>query len=123
MRAECRRFSLKEVGLTRAQLECVYIHLKGYHFPLSTHMSFYWAMNSKGERIIHVEVNKLELTFTVTNTKLLATMEDFQNAFQEEPPLSRAKLMDKLALYDIRREMRWAITAYHQSKISEVSGW
>lgn len=126
MRSEYRDFTLQEIGLTLPQLECIYIHFRGYRFTRFTELNlirFYWTLDSKGVRTVKTTVDKLDLNFTVANTTLLSTMEDFQNAFQENPPLNRPKLINKLALYDIRREMRWAITAYHQSKISEVAGW
>lgn len=123
MQAEYRNFSLKELGVTRAQLECAFIHHKNYSFPLSTNCALRWHMLSDGTRWVYLVVNSLVIELPVTNTLLLQTHADFQNAFQEKPPIGRMAVIDKLAKYDILRQLRWSITAYHQSKISEVAGW
>lgn len=123
MQAEYRNFSLIELGVTRAQLECAFFHHKGYSTPRRTRCALRWHMLSDGTRWVYLVVNELVVELPVKNTLLLQTHEDFQKAFQEDPPIGRMKVIDKLAKFDILRQLRWAIEAYHQSQISDVAGW
>lgn len=123
MQAEYRNFSIIELGVTREQLEYAFIHHKSYYFLRGVKLALRWHMLSDGTRWVYLVANTTVIELPVLHTTLLQTHEDFQKEFQEDPPIGRMKVIDKLAKRDILRQLRWAVTAYHQSKISEVAGW
>jgi hypothetical protein len=125
MKAATKVVTLEQTGYTKEQLSIVFEQLKGYPPPPFGMVTIFWVLSGFGNRFINIWIGDEQLELPVTHTTLLQTTTDFQNAFREvvgeDPPLN--EVLVKLAIYDVKRTLKWPLVAYYQSKISELANF
>ncbi|MNM24733.1 hypothetical protein D3C81_351700 [compost metagenome] len=123
MKKAHRYLTLAEIGYTEEQIELIFAQL-GKDKPTAWYdTTIIWSMDTDGKRYVFVQVGDPEIALTIEHTTLMKTMEDFRKAFRDDEgeELPTNNIIDKLALFDVQRSLKWPLMAYYQSKIADLA--